>query len=96
MDHVIFFVASSIVVFALLYALIKWTQIRKCVALDAERASGFFITCFALYAVGQTIVIIQYIGLLKGIGDVSEYMYALAAILFAVGSNLQYKSVTGK
>jgi hypothetical protein len=90
----IFLSASAIVVFALAYALIKWVQIRERTGLHAKTAAGFFVACFALYVVGQSLVIVQVLGYLPGVGDVSSYMYALAAILFAIGSYYQYKSVS--
>lgn len=62
---------------------------------SARKAAGLFVMCFALYAIGQTLVVVQVLGYLRGSGDVSSYLYALAALLFAVGSYQQYKSLAG-
>jgi hypothetical protein len=89
----VFIVASIIIVCALIYSLTRWWAIRGKVSTIAKTAAGLFVVCFALYAVGQSLVIIQVLGYLRGLGDVSSYLYALAAILFAVGSYYQYKSL---
>lgn len=88
----IFIVASVIVVAALIFALWQWVFIRKGLSGDGRVAASLFVTCFALYAVGQSIVIGQVLYWLP-FTDVSSYLYALAAILFAVGSYYQRKAL---
>ena len=88
----VFVVASLVVVAALVYPLWQWLFIRKGLSGAGKVAASLFVACFALYAVGQGVVIAQVLNWLPR-GDVSSYLYALAALLFAVGSYYQRKSL---
>jgi hypothetical protein len=90
----IFVGASSIVVVALITSLYFWIKILNTAQGRAKIASRYFATCFLLYAVSQTIVIAQVLGYMKVFGDIPSYGYALAALLFSIGSYYQWKSLT--
>lgn len=98
----VFVAASSVVLAALVLSLVAWARIAAAIAAapspscSARVASRLFVACFALYAVGQGLAIAQVLGHLRGLGDVSSYCYAAAAILFAVGSWAQLRSVRGR
>ena len=89
----IFISASVVVIFALLYSLVQWTRIRTASNGHARTAATFFAICFALYVVGQSIVVLDALTVLEGMNAISSYLYALAALFFALGSYFQMKSV---
>lgn len=92
MNSFTLFVVTLVVVdIALIIALVCWTLLAKKTSSRARVASVLFVICFALYVVGQTAVILDVVGV--DINSVfSSYLYALAAILFAIGSVYQLKS----
>ncbi len=89
----IFIAASSIVVIALVISLVFWIKILLKTTGSAHKAGLLFATCFALYTLSQTIIIFQSIGYFTFLGGIPNYGYALAALLFAIGSWHQWKSV---
>lgn len=79
---------------ALLYALYAWWRIAGRVAAGREKTSArLFIACFALYVVGQTSVLLWALKVITLPFDISVYLYAVAAILFAVGSAYKLSSL---
>lgn len=89
----VFIVASIVVLIALILSLGFWIQIWKHTTNTAKQAARYFVICFTLYSIGQSIALLQGMNVLRGWWSVSSYLYALAALLFAIGSSLQYRSV---
>ncbi len=90
----IFIVASTVVVFALLISLVYWYKIwEKGTSAEFKKGAMLYVVCFALYVIGQSLVIFQNLGVINQWYSLSSYLYALAAILFAIGSYFQYRSI---
>jgi hypothetical protein len=88
----IFTISSTVVVLALCFALLQWLAIGDTVTGPAKKAARLFSLCFMLYATGQSWVIFQVLKALP-FSNIPNYLYAAAAILFAVGSYYQLKSI---
>lgn len=89
----IFITASVIVILALVFSLILWTCIITRSVGYARWAAVLFALCFFLYTIGQTLVVLQVTQMITWNFDLSSYLYALASLVFAVGSWYQYKSI---
>lgn len=89
----IFVTASVVVILALLISLILWIQIRNMTSGYARRAASYYTFCFLLYVIGQSLVVIQALRWISFRTDISSYLYALASLLFALGTYYQYKSL---
>lgn len=87
----VFYISSVLVVLALLVALYSWYRIAMMRTGKSARAAKLFVVCFLLYVVGQTLVILDVAGFLSGWGYIASYLYAIAALFFAVGSYTLYK-----
>ena len=77
---------------ALIYSLFAWWKIVQKTTGKENLSAKLFLTCFALYVIGQTMVLLQTLEIIDLGMDYSGYFYALAAILFAVGSYFRLKS----
>ncbi len=89
----IFILTCSIVLVALLISLFYWIRINGLSKGTARKAAICYVICFGLYSVGQAMVILQSLKVITGWFDIPSYLYALAALIFAVGSHFQYRSV---
>lgn len=89
----IFLIASAVVLAALLVSLWCWNTIRSRTNGTARSAAGAFTVCFALYSAGQALALAQGLDWVNGYWAVPSICYAVAAIIFAVGSFTQLKSV---
>ena len=93
----IFIYASLAVIIALAISLIYWVKIAGQASNQASRhASWAYVISFALYIIGQSVVVLQALHMIKGWYSFSSYAYALAAFIFAYGSYLHYQSYTKK
>ncbi len=93
MDPILIFtITNTAVVLALCFSLLLWLTIGDHVSGAAKKAARLYSLCFMLYATGQSWVIFQ---VLKAVpySDIPNYLYASAAILFAIGSYYQLKSI---
>ena len=77
---------------ALIYSLFAWWKIVQKTTNREKLSAKFFLTCFTLYVIGQTMVLLQTLEVIDLGMDYSGYFYAVAAILFAVGSYFKLKS----
>lgn len=85
----IFIIASGVVLLALVLSLVAWIAIATKTKKLARVAAGFFVTCFALYTFGQALALLQSLELVVWGFAVPSVCYAVAAVLFAVGSGCQ-------
>lgn len=83
-----------IVDLALIYALYAWWKITRKVSGREKISARLFVTCFALYVVGQTSVLLWMLKVISLPFDISVYLYAIAAVLFAVGSHYKLTSLS--
>ena len=92
MTQEVFLLTLIVVDIALIIALISWIMIWKKVSGKSKTAATFFVTCFLLYSIGQTLVILDVMELPID-SDISSYMYAVAAVFFAIGSVFHYRGL---
>lgn len=89
----IFVVASSVVLLALVLSLVAWIAIVAKTKRLERSAAGFFVVCFGLYTVGQALALLQSLEVVAWGYAVPSICYALAAVLFAVGSGCQLAAI---
>ncbi len=90
----IFIAASSVVLFALILALVAWMVIAAKTKRLERIAAGFFVTCFALYTLGQALALLQSLEMVAWGYALPSVCYAVAAVLFAVGSGCQLVAIS--
>lgn len=89
---VAYIIPSGVVLASLILALLCWIRIVPHTAGYARTAARCFVVCFSLYAFGQALALVQMTGHVKSLYAIPPVCYAVAAIIFGLGSWKQLKS----
>lgn len=92
-SNTIFVVASAVVLIALVVSFVCWIQVHAKTRGMAQMSAKSFVACFGLYIVGQGLALLQGMGIVNGYWAVPSLCYAVAALIFAVGSFQQLRSL---
>lgn len=92
-SHAIFVLASAVVLIALIASFACWIGIHAKTSGTARMSAKSFVACFGLYIIGQGLALLQGMGLVNGFWAVPSLCYAVAALVFAIGSFQQLKSL---
>lgn len=93
-SQTIFVAASAIVLVALVISFACWIQVHQKTNGMAQMSAKSFVACFGLYIVGQGLALLQGMEIVKGYWAIPSLCYAIAALIFAVGSWQQLKSLS--